>query len=375
MVAAGRPGSRTDVFVIGGGPAGLAAAIAARRQGLDVVVADGARPPIDKACGEGLMPNGIAALRRLGVEIPRHAGAHFRGIRFLVSGLSADARFHAQAGRGVRRTVLHQLLVERARAAGVGLLWGTRVRGLTPGGVALEDGDVACDWIVGADGERSLVRGWAGLEAARPPLHRFGFRHHFEVVPWTDLVEVYWCREAQVFVTPVGPSEVCVALISRESRPRLDDLFLICPELARRLGGAPVTTAERGGISASRRLPAVTTGRLALIGEASGSIDAVTGEGLSLIFEQALALADALAAGDLSRYEAAHRRILRAPAVMARLLLAMDRSPWLRRRALRAFTVEPALFSRLLALHVGARASPKRAVGSFCSLGWRLLTA
>src|SRR5438105_7308201 len=45
----------TDVLVIGGGPAGLTAAIAARLKGFDVAVADAAHPPIDKACGEGLM--------------------------------------------------------------------------------------------------------------------------------------------------------------------------------------------------------------------------------------------------------------------------------------------------------------------------------
>jgi menaquinone-9 beta-reductase len=45
-------GFATDVFVIGGGPAGLAAAIAARAKGLRVTVADGGVPPIDKPCGE-----------------------------------------------------------------------------------------------------------------------------------------------------------------------------------------------------------------------------------------------------------------------------------------------------------------------------------
>ena len=63
----GRVPSETDVFVVGGGPAGLAAAIAARQRGFEVVVADSAQPPIDKACGEGLMPDGVAALARLGV--------------------------------------------------------------------------------------------------------------------------------------------------------------------------------------------------------------------------------------------------------------------------------------------------------------------
>ena len=64
----------TDVFVIGGGPAGLAAAIAARHRGFRVVVADGVKPPIDKACGEVLMPDAITALDRLGVAIPAAEG-------------------------------------------------------------------------------------------------------------------------------------------------------------------------------------------------------------------------------------------------------------------------------------------------------------
>jgi flavin-dependent dehydrogenase len=54
------------VFVIGGGPAGLAAAIAARQRGFAVAVADGLEPPVDKACGEGLMPDTLRVLRELG---------------------------------------------------------------------------------------------------------------------------------------------------------------------------------------------------------------------------------------------------------------------------------------------------------------------
>ena len=71
----------TDVFVIGGGPAGLAAAIAACRKGFRVTVADGAEPPIDKACGEGLLPDTATALRELGVDIRGSDGFALRGIR------------------------------------------------------------------------------------------------------------------------------------------------------------------------------------------------------------------------------------------------------------------------------------------------------
>src|SRR5882762_7406456 len=105
---------RTEVLVIGGGPAGLAAGIAARLKGFEVIVADGAKPPIDKACGEGLMPQTVMSLRELGVSIHPSEGRKFQGIRFIEGTTSIEARFPAAAGLGVRRTVLHQRLVERA---------------------------------------------------------------------------------------------------------------------------------------------------------------------------------------------------------------------------------------------------------------------
>jgi flavin-dependent dehydrogenase len=363
LVVAKRARLGAEVLVIGGGPAGLAAAIAAGQRGLDVVVADSARPPIDKACGEGLMPNGVAALSALGVGLPRGEALPFHGIRFFAQGASAEARFQSGTGLGIRRKTLHRQLVARAGAVGVRFLWGTRARSLTPDGVMFDTGLVVSRWIVGADGERSQVRRWAGLDGGSW-LQRYGFRRHVRVAPWTDVVEVYWGRGGQVFVTPVGPSEVCIAIVSRDPQLRFDQLSLVCPELMPHVDGAPVTTPERGAVSSSRRLRAVTRGRVALIGEASGSVDAVTGEGLSMIFQHALALGDALAVGDLARYEA-----------MARLLLAMDRSPWLCRRGMRALATEPSLFSRLLALHTGPPRSPEAAVRCFCALGWRLLTA
>lgn len=70
--------STTDVFIVGGGPSGLAAAIAARQKGFDVTLADGAAPPIEKPCGEGMMPETITALRGLGITIGPSDGVTFR---------------------------------------------------------------------------------------------------------------------------------------------------------------------------------------------------------------------------------------------------------------------------------------------------------
>src|SRR5262249_57032952 len=125
--------SATEVFVIGGGPAGLAMAIAARQPGLRVAVADGMQPPIDKACGEGLMPAGLAALERLGLQLPLEQAYPFRGIRFLSRTLAADAEFPAgENGLAARRTVLHRVLVDRAAQVGADLFWRQTVSGITP---------------------------------------------------------------------------------------------------------------------------------------------------------------------------------------------------------------------------------------------------
>src|SRR6266851_4395907 len=155
---------RTDVFIIGGGPAGLAAAIAVRQRGFDVVVADGAEPPIDKACGEGLLPDAVQVLARLGVEIPASERFELQGIRFLDADLKVDAKFPAAWGIGVRRAVLHARMVERARKVGVTLLWKKPVSGISSAGVITNRQTIAARWIIGADGIRSRVRRWAGLE-------------------------------------------------------------------------------------------------------------------------------------------------------------------------------------------------------------------
>jgi menaquinone-9 beta-reductase len=354
----------TDVFVIGGGPAGLAAAIAAQRKGLRVTLADSRTPPIDKACGEGVMPDGIAAAAALGLHLPLQESFAIRGICFRGDGVSVKADFPRGIGRGFRRTALHVALAQQAEQAGVEMRWGSTISDIE---------SIKARWIVGADGTQSRVRDQAGLSLYRRETRRFGFRCHFETFPWTDYIEIYWGDACQIYVTPVACDEVGVAVISRDSKMRVDVALRRFPDLAARLEGKPRTSMERGAITGSRRLQRVISGHIALIGDASGSVDAITAEGLCMGFQQAAALADALELGTLKPYESAHSRLARRPSFMADILLTMDRSPWLRRHALGAMARRPDTFAELLAMHVGA-SQPVSCAATFLQLGWRILT-
>jgi flavin-dependent dehydrogenase len=374
----------TDVFVIGGGPAGLAAAIAARQQGLSVMLADGAKPPIDKACGEALMPDAIAALDQLGVTVPAQDACRLRGVRFLSSAtskpaLTADADFPlGLCGRAIRRTALHCAMIDRAAESGVDLLWQTAVTGISESRshteVQLGERRIRVRWVIGADGAYSRVRRWAALEAHSRSALRYSFRRHYRVRPWSNRMEIYWGQHSQGYATAISDQEVCVAVASHDPKLRLEESLTQFPELGTRLRGAEVSSIEKGSVSANRKLKRVWRKNIALIGDASGTVDAITGEGLGLAFNQALVLANSLRTGNLALYQSAHRSLALRPTFMARLMLTLDRRPRLQQRVLKTFRQRPEIFRSLVAFHVGSL-SPLNLALNGLTLGWELLTA
>jgi flavin-dependent dehydrogenase len=358
----------TDVLVVGAGPAGLACAIAAANQGLQVELIDAMKPGIDKACGEGLMPDSLAALTALGFDLNRDLRqtetALLSGIRFIGDPAAPNrhnpdtytttqATFPANTGRGIRRTALHKLLLDRATTLGVRFHWETVVQGIESNQIHTNRGILRARYLVGADGHQSRVAKWANLEAASTHSRRIGLRQHYDIVPWTSFVEVYWSDHGQAYVTPISSTRVCVAFISNRKFLSSTQALSHFPALKRHLASARLSHDARGAITLGRTLRRVTSGNIALIGDASGSVDAVTGEGMALCFRQAAALASALKADDLDAYQNAHRRIQRLPGLMSRSLLLMDRYPRLRSRILNTFERNPVLFDRLLRVHIG----------------------
>lgn len=133
------------------------------------------------------------------------------------------------SGLGVRRTILHRIMTERAAELGVDLLWRTVVTSISSEAVNLGDRTVRAQWIIGADGGNSRVRRWARLDTYLREALRYAFQRHYHIEPWTDSVAVHWGPRSQIYVTPLPDGQVGVALISRDPKLRLDEALTAFP--------------------------------------------------------------------------------------------------------------------------------------------------
>ncbi len=330
-----------DLLVAGGGPAGLATAILGARAGLDVVVIERRRGPVDKACGEGLMPHAVALLRGLGVDAP---GKPFHGITYIDDAHRVTGRFRGAAGRGVRRTALHASLLDTARAVGVRLEHGEI------GPVSQTETSVRCSglharYLAAADGLHSPIRAALGLARPNGSPRRWGIRRHHAMTPWSDCVEVYWADDAEAYVTPVADDCVGVAILT--SRKGGFDAHLgaipILQERLHRQAHGP----DRAAGPLRQKVSSRTAGRVLLVGDAAGYVDALTGEGLGIAFGAANLLVECVAADRPQDYDRRWRRMSRRYRMWTAGVLHASTSP-LRSRIVPAAAQFPAVFSRIV---------------------------
>ncbi len=330
-----------DVLVAGAGPAGLATALCAVRAGLVVTVVDPRPAPIDKACGEGLMPGAVRALLALGVDPP---GFAFRGIGYRDERHQAEALFRSGPGRGVRRTDLQSALLAAVRASGVTVLQ-RAVTTIDQGADSVTAAGLTARYLVAADGLHSPIA--KARDLVRPPAAsrapRWGLRRHFDVPLWSDLVQVHWSAGAEAYVTPVGPGLVGVAILSSERAP-FDHHLSNFPELADRLAGADAGPV-RGAGPLRRRTRRRVDGRVLLVGDAAGYVDALTGEGIAVSLACARVLIECVATRRPRRYETLWLRESRRYRALTSSLLWASGRPALRRHLVPAAQRVPWAFA------------------------------
>ena len=385
-----------DVLIAGGGIAGATLAVLLGRAGLRVQLYEERHFPREKPCGEGLMPAGVAVLRRLGLA-DAAGGRPLYGVRYHGFGMSAEAEFPRVDGRpvvalGQRRLHLDRALFEAARATpGVEAFEGTTVQGaIVDSGRAVGlqvDGTIRRGkLVVAADGPHSPVRKSLGLDAPRPRRARMGLRTHFRLArPGREpsLIEIFIGDGHELYVTPLPDDELLVAGLSDrvtvagdpagDARAALSRWIADEPGLRGRLEGAQPLTAIAGRSPLAHSARAGFAPGAVLLGDAAGFIDPVTAGGMA----QALLTAELLAPyvpailagqdgqgdradhrdGDrwLRRFDRRRRALLRDYQILTRFVLFLIARPRLGRAMMRLMRASPRAMSHLIGVAGGVR--------------------
>lgn len=363
----------SEVVVVGGGPAGLSAALICARRGLDTTIVEKRTFPVIKACGEGLMPGGVDALKHLVPQelINKMEYQKFSGIRYIApNGECTSGYFGKGDGWGIERSELSKLLSQAAeQEPKIKILENTvaTVKGSPEQPIVhFNHQTLRPNLLIAADGLHSPIRSWAGLNGPPSKLKRWGLRQHYQITPWTNLVEVYWSKDMEAYVTPVSPNTVGVAVLSRRElisswqKPiSLKETVQVFSNLGQKLLLSEAKDQLIGIGPLHQTVKRTGTGKVVLVGDAAGYLDAITGEGISNAMEQAL-LVDRILEKQKEKprldelvfdYSNQLPALMRSYYWLTWLTLLLHRRPSLVNQVVKVFQKTPWLFNYLLDLN------------------------
>ena len=363
----------SEVVVVGGGPAGLSAALICARRGLDTTIVEKRTFPVIKACGEGLMPGGVDALKHLVPQelINKMEYQKFSGIRYIApNGECTSGYFGKGDGWGIERSELSKLLSQAAeQEPKIKILENTvaTVKGSPEQPIVhFNHQTLRPNLLIAADGLHSPIRSWAGLNGLPSKLKRWGLRQHYQITPWTNLVEVHWSKDMEAYVTPVSPNTVGVAILSRRElisswqKPiSLKETVQVFSNLGPKLLLSEAKDQLIGIGPLHQTVKRTGTGKVVLVGDAAGYLDAITGEGISNAMEQAL-LVDRILEKQKEKprldelvfdYSNQLPALMRSYYWLTWLTLLLHRRPSLVNQVVKVFQKTPWLFNYLLDLN------------------------
>lgn len=369
-----------DAIVVGGGPAGVAAAVFLRQYGHDVLLLDEARFPRDKVCGEGISPEAWRLLDRLGLKQSVQAlRPHpLRGMTLVApDGTCFRGDYRDRQGLAVRRLDFDHVLLQGARASGVEVQESCRVVDLVMEsgqvqGVTVDGGrgpeTVRARLVVGADGRRSVVARRLGLLAEHPRFRKFAVRGYWEGMEGLEeRGEMHVGGGGYCGIAPLSSTHANVAFVldQGEMAPAGGDiegfyrsaLERRWPRIAERLSRATLTEKPRAIGPLALVARRVSAPGLLLVGDAAGFYDPFTGEGVTLALRSA-ELASQVArqalqtapTGDLRPYERRRRAATDAKFRFNRLLQTVVAHPALANLVAHRLAGRPDLADRLVGI-------------------------